>query len=215
MAKLGKFLKQLRYVPRAFSLVWAAARNWTIAWLVLLVVQSLLPVLIVILTRTFVNDIIGAVAAQWDAAQVQAVLVPFVLLVGLTLASRILESVAAWVRAGQSEIVRDYISGIVQVQANNLDMSYYEENEYYDLIHRVREQARNRPLMLLENVGVLIRSSLSLIGLSALLASYGAVLLPLLMVSALPALWSLISFNRRMKSLAEREYAPRTPRLLL
>ena len=144
------------------------------------------------------NNIIGAVQAQWEAAQLQAVLIPFLLLGLVTIADRILTSIAAWVQTAQSELVRDYISGLVQAQAVQLDMTYYEQNEYYDLIHRVRQQATNRPLMLLNSTGSLVQSIFSMIGLAALLIAYGAWLLPLLVISALPALWSLIRFNRRM-----------------
>ena len=77
-------------------------------------------------------------------------------------------------------------------------MTYYEQNEYYDLIHRVRQQATDRPLMLLEGTGSLVQSIFSMIGLAALLIAYGIWLLPLLVISALPALWGLIWFNRRM-----------------
>ena len=198
MIQLRSFVEQLHYVPRAFKLVWSAARKWTIAWLVLLIVQSILPVVSVILTRTFINGIVGAVKTQWDAAQIQAVLVPFVLLVVLMLANRILNSVSAWVRTGQAELVRDYLSGIVQAQASRLDMAYYEQTDYYDLIHRVREQARYRPLTLLESSGMLLQSLLSMLGLAGLLVSYGALLLPLLILGALPALWSVVRFNLLM-----------------
>ena len=42
--KLRGALAQLAYLPRALTLVWAAARVWTLAWVVLLLVQGLLPV---------------------------------------------------------------------------------------------------------------------------------------------------------------------------
>ena len=198
MTNFSNFRKQVRYVPRAFALVWAAARIWTSAWLVILVIQSVLPIATVVLTRAFVNSIVGAVKTEWNLEQIQVVLVPFGLLVVVTLVSRILDSIAAWVRAGQSEIVRDYLSSIVQIQASHLDMTYYEQNEYHDLIHRVREQARFRPLTLLESSGLLFQNLLSLIGLAGLLMSYGAGLLPLLIISALPALWSVVRFNSRL-----------------
>lgn len=198
MTNFNNFKKQLRYVPRAFSLVWSAAPAWTSAWVVLLVVQSILPILSVVLTRAFVDSIVGAVRTDWNLEQIQVVLVPFGLLVLVTLFGRILDSIAAWVRIGQSELVRDYLSGVVQIQAARLDMTYYEQNEYYDLIHRAREQARFRPLTLLESSGLLFQNLLSMIGLAGLLISYGVGLLPLLIVSALPALWSVVRFNSRM-----------------
>ena len=198
MSRFDGFLKQLRYVPQAFELIWAAAKTWTIAWLCLLIVQSALPVISVVLMRTFVDGIVNAVAVDWQTAQVQAVLLPFLLLVILLIIERILNSIATWVRIGQAEIVRDYISDVVQLKASSLDMAYYEQTEYYDLIHRVREQARDRPLRLLENTGLLIKSILSMIGLAALLVPYSPLLLPILIVSAVPALWSVVRFNRQL-----------------
>ena len=198
MTNSSNFGKQIRYIPRAFSLVWSAARIWTSAWLTILIIQSILPIITVVLTRTFVDSVVGAVKTDWNLDQIKVVLVPFGLLVLVTLVSRILDSLAAWVRTGQSEHVRDYLSSIVQIQASSLDMTYYDRTEYYDLIHRVTEQARFRPLTLLESAGLLFQNLLSMIGLAALLMAYGAALLPLLFISALPALWSVIRFNLRL-----------------
>ena len=211
MSQISNFLKQLHYVPRALMLVWSAGKKWTSTWLILLLVQSILPVITVVLTRSFINNIVGTANAHWDLAQIQTVLVPFVLLIVVMLVSRILDSVAAWVRTGQSELVKDYLSGIVQEQASRLDMTYYEQTDYYDLIHRVREQARYRPLTLLESSGLLIKSLLSMIGLAGLLISYSLFLLPVLIVSALPALWSVVRFNVRMNHW-RKESTPRERR---
>src|SRR5437588_139672 len=42
-AKLRAAAAQLAYLPRALSLVWAAAPRWVAAWVALLVAQGLLP----------------------------------------------------------------------------------------------------------------------------------------------------------------------------
>jgi ATP-binding cassette subfamily B protein len=49
--KLRGALAQLAYLPRALSLVWAAARDWTSARAFLPLIQGLLPVATVWLTR--------------------------------------------------------------------------------------------------------------------------------------------------------------------
>ena len=66
-----KLLAQLPYLPRALALVWSAARYWTVAWGVLLVVQGLLPVATVYLTRQVVDRLAQAVGSSGGRAAVQ------------------------------------------------------------------------------------------------------------------------------------------------
>ena len=42
-AALSQTFSQMPYLPRAFALIWAAARPWTIAWAALLIAQGFLP----------------------------------------------------------------------------------------------------------------------------------------------------------------------------
>ena len=60
-AKLRKALAQLPYLPRALALVWEVARPWTAAWIVLLIVQGLLPAATVYLTKLVVDGVVNAV----------------------------------------------------------------------------------------------------------------------------------------------------------
>jgi ATP-binding cassette subfamily B protein len=57
-SKFVTLYAQLPYLPQAASLVWQAARKWTIAWAVMLVLQGLLPVATVYLTRTLVDSLL-------------------------------------------------------------------------------------------------------------------------------------------------------------
>ena len=64
-AKLRKALAQLPYLPRALKLVWEVARPWTIAWIVLLIVQGLLPAAIVYLTKLVVDGVVVTRKRSW------------------------------------------------------------------------------------------------------------------------------------------------------
>ena len=67
--KLGLAAAELSRLPRALKLAWAAARLWTAAWAALLVLQGLLPVSNVYLTRPLVNRIVAAVktGGTWES----------------------------------------------------------------------------------------------------------------------------------------------------
>ncbi|HEY0723305.1 MAG TPA: hypothetical protein VGD41_04850, partial [Pyrinomonadaceae bacterium] len=84
-SKLRKALAQLPHLPRALSLVWQVGRAWTVAWIVLLVVQGLLPAAFVYLTKLVVDALIIALRIGGSWPEMRAVLVLVVLLGGVLL----------------------------------------------------------------------------------------------------------------------------------
>ena len=85
IGKLRRAWAQLPYLPRAISLVWSAAGSWTVAWLVVLVIQGALPVTTVYLTREIVNGLVVAIRGSGTAKSLQPLLLPVGLMVGVLL----------------------------------------------------------------------------------------------------------------------------------
>jgi ATP-binding cassette subfamily B protein len=192
---LRQFVAHLGYVPQALRLVWAAAARWTLAWIILLIAQGLLPVLMVYLTRILVDQVVGAVGSgaqglgpvAWTAG----------LLIGCLMLAEVFQSVLEWVRAAQSELTRDRISGLVHAKSAAVDLAFYESPDYHDHLHRAREDAASRPLALLESLGSLLQNSITLAAMAAVLLPY-ALWLPLALVaSTLPALVVALRFDWR------------------
>ena len=52
---------QAPYIPKTVKLVWQATGMWMAAWLALLLVQGVLPVAIVYMTRQAVDSLVGVV----------------------------------------------------------------------------------------------------------------------------------------------------------
>ncbi len=193
-AKLGGASAQLRYLPRAFALVWDAARAWTLAWAVLLVAQGLLPVATVYLTRALVDGIATAVGAGagWD--RVRPVLILVVLMAGIMLLSELLSSTTRWVGTIQAELVRDYIDSLIHEKSTSVDMAFYDSPDYYDYLHRARDEASYRPLALVNSMGSLLQNGLTLAAMFAVLIPFGFWLPLALLVSTLPAFYVVLRY---------------------
>src|ERR1041385_4821362 len=95
-SKLRKALAQLPYLPRALQLVWAVARPWTIAWIVLLIVQGLLPAAIVYLTRLVVDGVVLTLRNGSQAPDIRLVLTRLLLLGGLLLLMEVVRNAINW-----------------------------------------------------------------------------------------------------------------------
>jgi len=179
---------QLPYIPRALQLVWDAARWWTLAWLVLLVVQGLLPVALVYLTRVLVDRLAATAGAgaSWD--QVQSVLFPAGIMAGLLLLGELMRAATRWVRTAQAELVRDHVSALIHGRAIAADLAHFESPDYHDRLYRARVDSHERPVTLVQNIGALLQHTLTLVAMAAVLAPFGWWVPPALVLSTAPAL---------------------------
>src|SRR5690606_8309655 len=108
---------------------------------------------LVSLTRTVVDSLVVAIEAQGEWGAIQQALGPLILMAAIMAISLLLDSFSAWIVAGQSELVQDSISRLVQQQALRLNLRFFETAEYYDLLEQVRSDAARQPIELLRNLG--------------------------------------------------------------
>jgi ATP-binding cassette subfamily B protein len=193
--KLSKFTGQLSYLPQTFSLIWAASRNYTLVWIILLILQGILPAAFVYLTRLVVDGVVlvAGKGITWD--NIQPILTPVALMAAVLLLTEFLQGAAEWVRTAQSELVQDYISGLIHQQSVAIDYACYESSDFNDYLDRARQGASTRSLALLENTGSLFQSSITLLTMATILIPYGLWLPIILFLSALPAFYVALQLN--------------------
>jgi len=197
----------LSHLPRAIALVWGATRSWTSVWALLILIQGLAPAATVYLTRPLIDSLAVAVKSGAQAANPTA-LWPVLwwggLMAALMLMSEILREVSSWIRGNQSELLQDHIAELIYRQSIAADYAFYDLPEFYDQLHRARTDAIYRPEMLLESLGSLAQSLVTLLAIGVVIVTFGWWLPVALVVSALPALlvisyWTLRQFDWRKR----------------
>ena len=196
-SKLRKALAQLPYLPRALKLVWEVARPWTTAWIVLLIVQGLLPAAIVYLTKLVVDGVV--------VRDVRYVLLRLLFLGGVLLLMEVVRNAINWVRTVQAERLQDHITSLIHEKSVSADLAFYELSDYYDHLHRARAEARYRPVALLGNLGALLQNSITLVAMGAILIPLGPWLALALLLSTLPAFCVVVHY-----ALEEYQWRQRT-----
>jgi len=197
ISRLKKSFFQICYIPQTISLVWSASRYWTLAWGVLLVIQGLLPVVTVYLTRWLVDSLVMVMGAGVSGQSWEKIVFPVALMGCVLLLTELLRSTSQWVRTAQSDLVQDYISALVHGQSVAIDLGCYESSEYHDHLNRARSNAGENSLSLLENTGNLLQNSLTLFSMAAILLPYGVWLPLVLIISALPSLYIVLKLNKQ------------------
>jgi ATP-binding cassette subfamily B protein len=188
-----------RLLARAFRLVWASAPGWTTASLVLVAAQGLLPLATLYLIKLLVDALAAAfhgvlspqsgAGAAASAAGAPASAGPVLWILAAAGAVAVLEvvarSLAAYVAEAQTETVTDHLSDVIHEKSAALDLSYFEDPHYHDMLHRAQEEAGWRPTYLVNSMLQAAQASLSLVALASLLLSLNwAVGLVLFLASA-------------------------------
>jgi ATP-binding cassette subfamily B protein len=192
--KLRNALAQLPYLPRALKLVWKVARPWTIAWIVLLILQGVLPASIVYLTKLVVDGVVVTVRNGSSWPDVRHVLVLLVILGGILVLMEVVRVGVNWVRAVQAELLQDQITSLIHEKSVTADLAFYELSDYYDHLHRARAEAWYRPVALLGNLGALLQNSITLLAMAVILIPLGPWLALALMFSTLPAFYVVVHY---------------------
>lgn len=198
MSSSPRVRRRLALVRRALQLVWESAPRWTAAWALLLIVQGVLPAVTVYVSKLLIDAMVAGLAeggTGWPVLRPVALLAG--VMGGLLLATHVLSSVLRWVRVALSETFRDFLRGTLHEKAVELDLAFYETSAYHDRLHRVMGDVAQRPVTMLESLGTLVQSTVTILGLAILIVSYAWWLPLLLLLGALPALWVAMRFSRR------------------
>lgn len=166
--------------------MWESAPGWTAALLLLTAVQSLLPLVGLYLLKMLI-DTVAAGAGGGRIEDFRSVLTLLLTWLGISLIG-IVASVALGVITGlQGRLAADRMMEKVQGKALELDLAYFEDHHYYDVLNRAAQEAPSRPVSIVTSFARLVQSAVTVAGIGALLVSLNPLLLPVLMVAALPA----------------------------
>jgi len=198
-SKLTNLLSQVPYIFKALKLIWKTAPGWTVIWILLLVIQGLLPVSLVYLTRSVVDSLVAVLnsGSPADWYTFKPVLVPLVLMVVIMIMMAIIRSGLTLIRAAQAQLVQDRITTRIQEKSVALDLSFYESAEYYDKLHRARNDASYRPVELIESMSSLFQNTITLIAMASVLIPYSIWAPIALIVSTLPVLYVVLLHRLR------------------
>jgi ATP-binding cassette subfamily B protein len=171
---------------RAWRLVWSAAPRWASVSLLLIVVQTLLPLLALLLLKQIVDTLGSALAAPGETSFSSIAL--WIGLAGLVaLFSSLVNAVSSYVAEAQSLAVTDHVSDVIHAKSIAVDLGYYEDPSFHDTLHLVQQDAQSRPANIVNGLKQTLQSSCVLLGIVGLLFTFHWAVGLALLVAALPA----------------------------
>jgi len=178
--------------------VWGIAPRWTLATMSLAVVQGVLPLIGLLLLREIVDAVVAGVTAPDKGAAFATVAwwVAAAALVGL--ANAVARSTALLVSETHALVVTDHMSDLIHAKSIVVDLAYYEDSRYYDVLHRAQQEAPYRPTRMVGDLMLAGQSLVTLVGVVGVLFAIHWSVGLVIAAAALPSAWVRLRHSSRL-----------------
>ena len=173
-----------RYTLRALELVWATSRPLTFVLGGLTLTAGLLPGAIAWTGKQLIDAVVHASGGAGDASlALRWLALEALLIVSMTAAQRGLSVAQSLLRAQLGHRV----NVMILEKAQQLELTHFEDSEFYDKLTRARREASSRPLSLVTRSFGLIQNGIALTTYGALLLAFSPWAVAVLALAAVPA----------------------------
>ena len=175
----------MRNIPPILRMVWDCGHK-TVVWsMVLRIALAVMPVAILAVSRWLINAIV--VSLSHHGALPNYFWWVVALEFGLASLAAILSRGVGFCDSLLGDLYLQHISVRVIEHASQLDITAFENPDYYDRLERAKAQATDR-IAMIQMVGTLTQQVLTTISLAVYIAKYSPWLLLLLIAGTIPAL---------------------------
>lgn len=185
------------YTRQAIRLVWSTHRRLTIAMAIATIAAGLLPAAAAKVGQLIVDAVVAAIdqyQAQ-GAAELSQVLwlvgIEGLLVVALMGSQRGIDFCRSLLRV----LLSQRVNTMILEKALTLELSQFEDSEFYDKLNRARQEASSRPLGLVNATFALARNAISLIGYAVLLIQFSVWAVVVLVLAGIPVFLSEVRFS--------------------
>ncbi len=194
---LARHLGVFQYTRRAIELVWSTNRRLAIFLALFTVLAGVLPAAAAWVAKLVVDGVVAAIAAVKAGGPADyAYLLGLVLLEGGLLgfmgaAQRGINACQSLLRAQLGHRV----NAMILAKALTLDLTQFEDSEFYDKLTRARREASSRPLSLVIRSFTLLQQLVSLVSFGVLIVQFSPWAMVLLIAAGLPAFAAEAKFS--------------------
>ena len=190
---LRRALGVFGYSRRALTLVWTTSRPLTITLGLLTLIGGVLPAVIAYIGQLIVDGVVAASQAVTPDVRGVLMLVGLeaLVVIGVAAAQRGISASQSLLRA----LLGQRVNVMILEKAMTLELSHFEDSEFYDKLTQARREASSRPLSLVTRTFGLVQNAISLTSYSVLLFAFSPWAVVILVAAGLPSFFAEAKFS--------------------
>jgi ATP-binding cassette, subfamily B, bacterial len=184
------------YSRRALQLVWSTSPRLSIALGILTLLAGTLPAAVAYVGALIIDAVVAAIQAGLERAELTTRVLLLVAVEGLLVAA--IAGMQRGISLCQSLLraqLGQRVNSMILEKALTLELSHFEDSEFYDKLTRARREASSRPLSLVMRTFGLVQNGISLVSYGTLLAQFSPWAVVILVVAGLPAFLAEAKFS--------------------
>ena len=190
---LRRSLGVFGYSSRALALVWTTSRPLTITLALLTLVAGVLPAAIAYIGQLIVDGVVAA--TQTPDPDTRGVLwlvfLEALVVTAVAAAQRGLSASQSLLRA----LLGQRVNVMILEKALTLELTHFEDSEFYDKLTQARREASSRPLSLVTRTFGLVQNVISLTSYAILLVAFSPWAVVILVCAGLPSFFAEAKFS--------------------
>ncbi len=204
LLRIRPFLQTLRY---ALSFVWQSSPSLAVGSIVVRVIQGLLPLAVLYLTKLLIDAVTEGLKAPSQTASLTPITTILAGLAAAAVISAMLTVVASLISRIHAQVVTDHMHALLQAKSVEVDLEYYENARYQDTLHRAQQEAPYRPTAILNALLQCFQDGISLLAMAGILWWLHWAVIPVLALTAIPYFFVRLQQSNRLFAW-ERERTP-------
>jgi ATP-binding cassette subfamily B protein len=184
------------YSRRALQLVWTTSPRLSISLGMLKVMAGMLPAADEYVAALIIDAVDAAIQAGPDRGELTTRVLLLVTVEGLLVAA--IAGMQRGISLCQSLLraqLGQRVNSMILEKALTLELSHFEDSEFYDKLTRARREASSRPLSLVMRTFGLLQNGISLVSYGTLLAQFSPWAVVILVAAGLPAFLAEAKFS--------------------
>jgi ATP-binding cassette subfamily B protein len=197
-------------IDRAVGFVWRASPGWTTISALLIVVQGLIPFATLYILKLIIDRVTAAVGHLGPSLVADEVVPLIAAGCVVTILGVLTSALLGYAQAIQSHLIVDQMQDLIHRKSLEVDLAYYENEQYFDKLHRAQREAPGRPLRIVQGLAQAGRNGLTMLGALGVLLHFNGLIVVAVFIASIPSLYfrlrhaEALHAAHREKTAAER-----------
>lgn len=187
-------------LPRVLKLVWDTSKLFTLLMGILSILQGFTPAISLWITNLVINGVVAGIRVPSTSpiwVRVSPIVFPICLQVGIGIFSSLLSTLSNITQQLLQEKVSNRVQFMILEKSNTLDLSFFENPEFYDKMRRAADQSSYQPVTMVSQTFGLFQTAITMFSMVFLLTRLAWWLALVSLIVPIPAFFSSIRYGWR------------------